>query len=61
MGDLDVGAVACGLGRAIGNKVYRSFSHISYFMHEFGILSLFLIEEDENASFEVCYRCSLKI
>lgn len=26
VGDLDVAAVACGLGRAIGNKVTSSFS-----------------------------------
>ena len=29
VGDLDVGAVACGLGRAIGNKVcLSSLSHL---------------------------------
>lgn len=36
VGDLDVGAVPCGLGRAIGNKVYTTdlSSHISDMMHE---------------------------
>lgn len=28
IGDLDVGAVACGFGRAIGNKVKKSFNSI---------------------------------
>lgn len=28
IGDLDVGAVPCGFGRAIGNKVKKSFNSI---------------------------------
>lgn len=32
VGDLDVGAVACGLGRAIGNKVCM-FPDFSFFLY----------------------------
>lgn len=46
VGDLDVGAVACGLGRAIGNKVRllnKSTFHYRYYKNvhcEFGAIRL---------------------
>lgn len=43
VGDVDAGAVPCGFGRAIGNKVCLSFRSLLVFLYENYLILIFRI------------------